>query len=213
MNKLYFYTGNENKLKELSSEFKNNNINYNIIMQNVDIPEIQSVLNEEVIKHKLNYVKSNFMTNGDLYTKSFIVEDTGLYIDNMNSFPGALIKSYLNYLQPNGISKFNGGSNAQAETWIGLWDNNTQQEYYFVGKVKGIISKNPLGTNGFGYDSIFSPFIINEYQTQTENNNLYHSIINDDCKTYAQFNDIEKAMCNMRTIAGYKLGQHIKNYI
>jgi non-canonical purine NTP pyrophosphatase (RdgB/HAM1 family) len=209
-NKIIFYTGNKGKVKEIVNEFKKLNCNYEIIMEDIEIPEIQSISNKEVIESKLEYVK-NRMTKNELQTKSFIVEDTGLYIDNMNKFPGALIKFYLESIGVEGISRFNNGSLADAETWIGLWDARTQTNNYFTGQVKGHIATNPRGCNGFGYDPIFIPNNINEYNIQTSNDDLIEILHNIENKTFSEFTDNEKAMCNQRTIAGSKLANYLIN--
>lgn len=205
---LTFYTGNKGKVREIQAEFDKINLNYKVEMQDVDIPEIQSMSNREVIEQKLNFIK-NKMTPDQLSTQSFIVEDTGLCIDNMNGFPGALVKFYLESVKPIGISHFNGGSNAKAETWIGLWDAKTQHNYYFVGQVNGIISTEPRGNNGFGYDPVFIPENINEYEISTSNDELVMYQKNTDKLTFAQFSDEQKAMCNQRTIAAYTLGKYL----
>ena len=204
---LTFYSGNKGKVREIQTEFYKLNIPYKIVMHDVDIPEIQSTSNREVIEQKLQYIK-NSMTPEQLST-SFIVEDTGLCIDNMNSFPGALIKFYLESVKVNGISQFNGGSKAQAETWIGLWDAKTQQNYYFVGQVNGSIATEPRGNNGFGYDPVFIPENINEYEIRTSNDELVMYQKNEDELTFAEFSDEQKALCNQRTIAAYKLGKYL----
>jgi non-canonical purine NTP pyrophosphatase (RdgB/HAM1 family) len=205
---LTFYTGNKGKVREIQTEFDKLKLPYKIEMLDVDIPEIQSISNRDVIEQKLQYIKDT-MTPEQLTTQSFIVEDTGLCIDNMNSFPGALIKFYLESVKVDGIAQFNGGSRAQAETWIGLWDAKTQHNYYFVGQVNGSIATKPKGSNGFGYDPIFIPENINEYEIRTSNDELVMYQKNNDKITFAEFSDEQKAMCNQRTIAAYTLGKYL----
>lgn len=207
-NTIVFYTTNIGKVNEVQKEFIKLKLDYNIKILDVDIPEIQSISVKEVIEHKLEYIKQK-MSPHELATQSFIVEDTGLSIDNMNGFPGALIKFYLNSINTSGISKFNGCSKACAETWIGFWDSKTQTNNYFIGNVSGIISTEPRGHNGFGYDPIFIPDNINEYEIQTSNdeNVIYQN--NKYLLTFAEFNDAQKAMCNQRTIATYNLVNYL----
>lgn len=197
---IVFFTSNNGKFREINYEICKHTQNYSLLMKNIDIPEIQDTSNENVIKDKLNFIKQK-MLNNEIEKHNFIVEDTGLYINNMNGFPGALIKYYLDHLRCEGIAKLNGGSKAIAETWIGYWDSNTNTEYYYKGCINGMIAKNVRGLNGFGYDAIFIPDIINEYDYQ---NFKYEPIKNIDNKTYAEFTDDEKNKCNMRTIACYK---------
>ena len=94
--KVFFLTGNKNKLKEASAI-----INNSIELENkkIDLDEIQSTLVEEVIKHKV-------IQAYNIIKEPCIAEDTGLYIKNMNGFPGALIKYYFDKIINKGISKF-----------------------------------------------------------------------------------------------------------
>lgn len=206
---ILFFTGNKGKVKEINNELSKHTDKHIIIMKDMDLPEIQSMSNKEVIKYKLDYVKQQ-MLNGDMETSSFIVEDTGLYIDNMNNFPGALIKFYLKSVGCEGISKFNGGSRANAETWIGYWDCKNNKEHYFVGRVSGFIADTPRGNNGFGYDPIFIPENLNEYDIHKHiTSSLTIKDKNIGFKTFAEFNDFEKSACNMRTIACFQFANFI----
>ena len=94
--KLLFLTGNKNKLEEVSQimgeEFKIDN-------KKIDLPEIQSTSVEEVIAEKLKAAYK-------IVKKPVFCEDTGVYIKNMNNFPGALIKFYLDHIGTKGIAKF-----------------------------------------------------------------------------------------------------------
>lgn len=215
--KLIFYTGNKGKFAEIKTELSKNISNITLIMNDIDIPEIQSTSNKEVIKHKLRWILDNKITYEDRLNVSFIVEDTGLYINSkeMNGFPGALIKYYMDHLKPYGICKQNGGSPADAVTYIGLWDSNTQQELYFNGCIKGTIAEQPSGSNGFGYDPCFVPFYLNEYKYFT--NNTHEDIIirerNINDYTFADLNNEQKTETNMRTICVFKLCKYINDSI
>jgi XTP/dITP diphosphohydrolase len=209
MDNIVFYTGNKGKVKEIKNELNKLKINKEIIMKDIDIPEIQSISNRVVIIEKLKTIKK-LMTDEELKSQSFIVEDTGLYIDNMNNFPGALIKFYLDSVGTSGISKFNGNSKAKAETWIGLWNAIKQKDVYFFGSVKGLIAIEPRGNNGFGYDPIFIPNNINEYDIQRSKDENYIHKKNTENKTYAELSDDDKSKCNQRTIAGYKLAKYLQ---
>ena len=142
--KIIFLTGNKNKLKEakeiMGSDFK-------IVNKKIDLDEIQSTSVDEVI---LNKIKAAYK----ILKKPCFCEDTGVYIKNMNNFPGALIKFYLDSLGLNKIAKLNGGSKAYAETVIGYHDG--KKVHFFKGRINGTISKKPKG-KGFGWDPIFIP--------------------------------------------------------
>lgn len=162
-----FVTGNANKVREFEEilKIKLNN-------KSIDLVEIQSTNVSDVTKHK---VKEAF----DKIGKPVIVEDTGLFIYDINDFPGALIKFYLRDLGCDGICRFHAGSYARAETVIGYYNGN--QMRLFKGVVKGTLAIEPKGTNGFGWDKIFIP--------------------NGQSKTYAEMTADEKNKYSMRRIA------------
>jgi XTP/dITP diphosphohydrolase len=146
---LTLITGNKNKLNEFNKILKKTNI----VLTNIDIdlPEIQAIDVETVVKQKLLHGYS-------LINKPIIVEDTGMYITSppMNGFPGALIKYYYDKLTNHGICAKNGGDDACVETVIGYYDG--ENTHIFKGTNLGIISKEPkIGDHGFGWDAIFVP--------------------------------------------------------
>lgn len=152
--KVTFLTGNQNKLKEAQAILGDS---VELTNKSVDLDEIQSTSVEEVIKHKVAEAYK-------ILKKPCIAEDTGVYIKNMNGFPGALIKFYLEKLDNKGIAKFNGGSDAYAETIIGYHDG--KKIHIFKGRVDGKIAKSPKG-KGFGWDPIFVPKIANKRNTKS----------------------------------------------
>ena len=91
-----FLTGNKNKVEEAQKILGNK---FKVINKKIDLPEIQSTEVEEVIKEKVQ-------TAYDQLKEPVFAEDTGVYIDNMNGFPGALIKFYFDKLKNIGISEF-----------------------------------------------------------------------------------------------------------
>ena len=145
MSTIIFVTGNVNKLNEAKGILGNK---YNIINKKVDLPEIQSVDVEEVVKEKIKEAYK-------ILKSPCFVEDTGLYIKKLNGFPGALIKFYYEYLNNTGICKQTGGSKAYVETIIGYY--NGKKIIILKGILNGTISKKPKGNKGFGWDPIFIP--------------------------------------------------------
>jgi inosine/xanthosine triphosphate pyrophosphatase family protein len=110
-------------------------LKYNIINIDLDVPEIQTISVEEVTKEKINsayeLLKKNFNEIIEKFNEKgvkinnvndviVISEDTGLYINDMKKFPGALIKFYLGSIGINGIIDMNGNSKAKAQTVIGI---------------------------------------------------------------------------------------------
>lgn len=149
MNKLYFITGNENKLREAKS------IIPSIEGLNVDLVEIQSLDAQEIIRHKLEEARKKH--NG-----AFIVEDVSLNIECLNGLPGPLIKWFLKSIGNDGIVRFvnsYGHDKATAKCIIGY--SNEDEIEFFEGTVNGRIVE-PRGSNKFGWDPIFEPLGYNK---------------------------------------------------
>ncbi|MDQ5981435.1 MAG: XTP/dITP diphosphohydrolase [Patescibacteria group bacterium] len=145
MNKLFFITGNTNKYNEVKA------ILPNIEQLNIDLPEIQELDAQKIIAEKLLEARKH-------HEGMFMVEDTSLYINDMNGFPGPLIKWILKAVENEGLVKIAtsfGNGAATAKTIIGLL-NSQNEIFYFEGTVEGKIVP-PSGESGFGWDSIFMP--------------------------------------------------------
>jgi len=114
-------------------------------------PELQADTTEEVVIESLNYLISKGY-------RDFIVDDSGIFIDALNGFPGVYSSYVYKTLGLGGILKLLDGEKnrgAKFVTVIGLeLEGNT---HLFVGEVRGTINFKPQGENGFGYDPIFIP--------------------------------------------------------
>lgn len=141
---LRFNTSNNGKIKEATS-IMNDIV---VVATNYESEEIQSIDPLEVSREKIR--KLSNMT-----IQPYMVEDTGLMIEDMNGFPGALIKYYLDSLKSEGICTLNGNSKATHVSCSHLINNDKTTD--FTVKIEGTIASEPRGTNGFGFDSIFIP--------------------------------------------------------
>ena len=188
---IVFITGNEGKRKEVEQILGTDK--YNIVNIDLDVPEIQTISVEEVTDAKINsafeLLKENFkeviqkFNEKDVKIKNInevivICEDTGLYIEDMNNFPGALIKFYLGSLNVDGIAKMNGGSLAKAETVIGVIKYGKIQKS-LVGNRTGKIAKKIVSKDSFGWDPIFIPDLAKTKYSEY------------DGKTYAELKKLE----------------------
>lgn len=80
MDKLYFVTGNKNKVKEVQQI-----LDFPIEIIDIDLYEIQSLdINEVVIKK----AEDAFLQ----VKKPLVVEDVGMYVNAWNGFPGPFVK-------------------------------------------------------------------------------------------------------------------------
>ncbi len=140
---LYFITGNKGKLAEAKA------ILGNVESVDFDLPEIQELDPMKIIEAKLKEARK--IREGE-----FFVEDTSVYLNCLNGFPGPQIKWLLQSIRNEGIyelvSKYQ-DQGAVARTMIGYINGDNIQ--YFTGEVKGKIVA-PKGT-GFGWDPIFQP--------------------------------------------------------
>jgi non-canonical purine NTP pyrophosphatase (RdgB/HAM1 family) len=146
MKKLFFATGNKNKLKEAREI-----LGIEIEQIDIDLDEIQSIDVVKVVKHK---VMQAYLETGSYV----LVEDTGLYFNVWNGLPGALIKFFID---PAGNEKLLKmlelfeDRNAVAVTAAGFY--NGKEVIFAEGEIKGSISTTCRGNNGFGWDNIFIP--------------------------------------------------------
>lgn len=171
---LLFVTGNENKLKEASDI-----LGFSVEGVSIELPEIQDIEVDKIIESK---VRSAY----EKIKKPIIVEDTGLYFEYMNGFPGALIKWMIKSIGDKGISNLLNlfeNKKAYAKTSIGYFNGNEFK--LFNGTIRGKISEIPKGKNGFGWDTIFIP---DGFE-----------------KTFAEMTNEEKNKLSMRKIAFEKL--------
>ena len=122
---------------------------------NEELPETQDTILGNALQ-KARYV-------WDHYNIACFADDTGLEVDALNGAPGVYSahfagpqrnsKDNCNLL----LTKMEGTTNrnAQFRTVIALC--LPEGEWSFEGIVKGVITIEPRGTGGFGYDSLFQP--------------------------------------------------------
>jgi inosine triphosphate pyrophosphatase len=144
--KIYFVTGNKNKLKEAQA------IMPEIEGLELDLSEIQELEPRKILETKLEEAKK-YKPNIRL-----MVEDLSLEINGMNGLPGPLIKWFLKSVGREGvykIAKIFGNQKAIARVTLGFVDSDGENKY-FEGIVEGKIVK-PRGESDFGWDPIFVP--------------------------------------------------------
>jgi XTP/dITP diphosphohydrolase len=147
--KIYFVTGNINKIKEARIILKD--LDVEIEQIKIDYPEIQGTL-EEVAEFGAKWVYN-------ILKKPVIVEDSGFFVEALNGFPGTYSRFVQETIGNEGILKLledKDNRNAYFKTVIGYCDENGVK--LFKGIVKGRVS-NEIRSKGYGfaYDSIFIP--------------------------------------------------------
>ena len=89
-----------------------------------------------------------------------LVEDTGLFIEGLNGFPGPYASYVLKTIGLEGILRLLEGAEdrrACFKTALAFCDGKGAEPVVFTGEACGTIAHEPRGTGGFGYDPIFVP--------------------------------------------------------
>lgn len=189
---LVFATNNKHKLCELRQIIGDsfNILSLSDIHCHEDIPENNPTLEENALE-KARWVKNK-------YGFDCFADDTGLEVECLNGEPGVRSARYapgdghdsvanMNLL----LSKMKGSynRNARFRTVIALIEGN--RESFFEGIVKGIITEQPRGNDGFGYDPVFMPQGWN--------------------KTFAEASSEEKNSISHRSMAAMALVKYLSN--
>ena len=139
-------TGNPGKLAETRRI-----LGIDLEAEKVDLPEIQSLDMEEVLRAKGREAYRRLR-------KPLVVEDTGLELAALNGFPGPLVKWMLDAVGAQGIAKTAhalGDPKATARCLLLYVDG--QEEILGQGITRGTLVLPPRGDAGFGWDPIFQP--------------------------------------------------------
>ncbi len=154
---LLFATGNANKVIEISKLLPKH---FNI--QSLKDLGFKGELNEPFLTLEEN-AKTKAEQLREIYNKNVFAEDSGLFIEALNGEPGV---HSARYSGNNATDKLNiekallelqGKSNRKAyfKTVIHLILDGAHHQ--FIGACHGTINKQAVGSEGFGYDPIFTP--------------------------------------------------------
>jgi len=157
---IIFATGNKNKIAEandLLGELGHTVQGLIIDGKKPNFIEPQSDNLLEVALSKISQARS-MIKNTDLEGSAILVEDSGLFIDSINNFPGVFSSFIHDSIGVSGILKLLKGSiNRDAEyravTILDLQGNRWTTN----GICRGKIAELEIGENGFGFDPIFIP--------------------------------------------------------
>jgi len=155
--KLIFATNNKNKLREISQilDKKYELLSLEDIGFNEDIEETESTIKGN------SELKADFIYNK--YKISCFADDTGLEIDYLNGEPGVFSARYAGESHNDSanvakvLKKLDGVENRKAQFVTVITLIIDGKKYFLEGIVKGEITEQRHGENGFGYDPIFRP--------------------------------------------------------
>ena len=146
---LYIVTGNAGKLREAQLILAE----YGIRLRQAPIEKLE-VQDDDVVR--IAEVAAR-----DAYSRlraPLIVDDTGLYVEVLNGFPGPYSSYFLERVGLRGLLKLmEGVANRGACFRTGLAYADEGGVRTFVGEACGTIAEAPRGSNGFGYDPVFMP--------------------------------------------------------
>lgn len=150
MIKLYFATNNRHKLVEAQSVLKK----YDVYLEPVDIKklEIQSTSLDDIATYAAIDAYKQF-------GRTVVVEDSGLFIEALNGFPGPYSSYVYRTIGLSGVLKLMQGETnrrARFEAVVALAIDE-DEVHLFKGVVEGTIAYEIRGNKGFGFDPIFIP--------------------------------------------------------
>ena len=151
---VYFASGNENKFLEIQSlyemESKENKEKVKILFSSPTIKEIQSDSIIEVAEDKAKKAFSSIK-------KPVIVEDDGLFIEELNGFPGVYSSFAFKTIGNKGILNLLANNEKRRAYFLSVFsffDGNTIET--FCGETAGHITME-IFPSGWGFDPIFRP--------------------------------------------------------
>ncbi len=147
--KLKVITSNPGKVAEYQKAFDE----LGIEMEHYKLPydEIQTSDLREVVNKGMDEIIAKGVRN-------FIVDDTGLFIDALKGFPGVWSAYAQKTIGNKGILKLmEGVEDRSAEFRCCIGCDIDGKRIVVVGVCRGYITDSEKGTDGFGFDPIFSP--------------------------------------------------------
>ena len=147
--KLKVITSNPGKVAEYQKAFDE----LGIEMEHYRLPydEVQTSDLEEVVNKGMDEIISKGV-------KNFIVDDTGLFIDSLKGFPGVWSAYAQKTIGNKGILKLmEDVEDRGAEFRCCIGCDIDGRRIVVVGVCRGFITESEKGTDGFGFDPIFSP--------------------------------------------------------
>ncbi len=149
---IHILTGNPGKFKEIAKWL--GPLGIQVKMLESEFIEAQVDTLEEVIIFGMEELSKRERSN-----VPFIKDDSGLFIEELNGFPGVYSAYVQKTISNRGILRLMEGVDNRTATFrtvIGLWTPG-QEIKLFSGKCDGTISFDHRGDYGFGYDPIFIP--------------------------------------------------------
>jgi XTP/dITP diphosphohydrolase len=147
--RLGLLTGNRHKLEELSAVLKP----YGVSLYQLAVGkfEVQSDSIEEIALAAARHAYSQLRV-------PLIADDSGLFIDSLNGFPGPYSSYAYKTIGIQGILRLLHASRSRRACFrAAIAAVIPPYEKVFTGQICGYIAHEPRGSGGFGFDPIFVP--------------------------------------------------------
>ncbi|MQT11183.1 non-canonical purine NTP pyrophosphatase [Segnochrobactrum spirostomi] len=141
-----FLSRNEYKIAEASTILKS--VGVELVPVHLPIDELQSDNVRAIVRNKT-------LRAFHLLGYPVFVEQTCLFLTELNGFPGGLTQVFWDTLRKERVARLFGGGSVTAKTEIGYC--NGRQISYFQGSINGIIAPEPRGDDSFQWDCVFIP--------------------------------------------------------
>lgn len=153
--KLLICTHNENKIKEIKDKLASLPIS---IISLIDLKDNETVEENGLTFRANALIKARYY--GDKYNMIALGDDTGLEVLALGGGPGVFTNRYETTPERRNMRllselKEAKDRTARFKTSMALYVPKTGEIYYFEGSIEGEITKEPKGTQGFGYDPLF----------------------------------------------------------
>lgn len=149
MPEINFITHNKNKVKEFR-EILGNKIKINHI--DIEYNELRSDNSEEIAKISVEMLANKLK-------KPVVVEDSGLFIEALNGFPGTCSAYIHKRIGLKGILKLMEGISERTCIYRSAvaYCEPGKKAVIFLGEENGVVAEEIRGSFGFGHDPIFIP--------------------------------------------------------
>jgi len=147
----FFATGNDHKIEEARAA---------VAQYNVEIKKLEEFSKIEIQHPDLEEIASTALSLITTKTdKPVFVEDSGLFIHQLNGFPGPYSSFVFETLGVEGILKLMEGAKTRKAEFRSSVAFGVNGKWFanFSSATEGTILLQPRGKNGFGFDPIFVP--------------------------------------------------------
>ncbi|WP_092043996.1 non-canonical purine NTP pyrophosphatase [Methylobacterium pseudosasicola] len=144
-----FLSGNDHKIKEATKIL--GSVGVTVVPISIKLNELQTNDIDTIVSDKA--AKAFHKIGHPLF-----VEQTGLFIERLNGFPGGLTQVFWDTIGPDRVTEIFGqgtDTGVMARTFIGYCDGRSI--YKFQGEIRGNIASSPRGNRDFQWDCIFVP--------------------------------------------------------